>query len=906
MGKWLDSHVPLSIYRPHLSSSSQRVPTLLCSCFPHSRTLKGYLRDFLLFSSCSNLFAASISCSYTVAKLTQVNLEDLYKIMAVNAYLRHDLGVTWIIANTPNWKTIVLPPKQYLTIGTYQSGFTNDGRRIPVEPSYEVDWHQPAEPWRPYIPVTDEAGLGGVARWLYGGKEDLETLAVVEGEENVFCVDGEVWSAMRRASRLVRLALEEVVRKTSYSGTHPSPPRDLDLDDVFRGTEKNVLTSLWNQRRHCLDALGFLSYVSHALDLKDYNPYLLEDSAALELVRHACTLPKRGVAVRLSEFQTASGGPIKGFKKEWGRWLKDKIPVAVVWCREIAEDPAYGFVTDRGEDFYLRVDNPSERAPRTLWLAPRYHDHLAYPISLQDAEILEDSVRFEIYENLYEKVNLKVYFLDCPLRAPKPRRVIQRNPFGDLDDELDYGDHSSDIEPPALPRVEGRTDHFRFRRLRQFVNPDTLMTRQMEAAGLLALFPPETDPSDESFDLNDREERDRREYEYSLPSQTRRRIYDDYDPEPSFEDYEEYWEYEQRSRSSDCSMDGGHSSQSDSDMRSVEGTGAPEIVPEGTKEGPRRPLWERLGLAEDRRAGEKEESRARADGHTTPTGGSPAQWWEEWKTSLSDDEARLEAATLFEGEEVPANETFLNDCHLAFPPSSKAWLLELIIANPYVTKSEICTKALKGGIAFRVGIPPSYEQSYAGARREELREAKALPRTTPFWTNETWSCLLDPPLRLVSDLQPFLPPQIAVNNSNTLIGAQYRRNLDRARYDPRLPLMLLYGGELARIAYQIGPRDMVLRLLTNPSDCWVAYQAKAEVDGKYIYETYANPADDPLAATLLGQFEYLQQRSFWPPVELFYGDLKWTGRWSEANETWFTSIWDKITAKTAVAQSYTK
>lgn len=612
------------------------------------------------------------------------------------------------------------------------------------------------------------------------------------------------------------------------------------------------------------------------------------------------TAAKRGVAVRLEDFQTPSGTPTKGLLREWERWLKDGVPVAVIWSEERARSAGAEFVLSNSEDYHLRIENARQPALISYAFAPRLHDPIAYPIGFTEKAELDDLVRFEKYESAYEKLNLQVYYLDCPRRLPRPSRVITRNPYGELDDELDYGDHSSDVEYLPFPTAEGRKERLRIRKLRQYVVAATRMKVQMDAARLSHLYPPPCDVSEEAFDLFDLEEIEKLSGRIEDP--IRRKVEDDYDPEPECEegplDEEE----------SDYSMGKESTERSYSDMElslSGESVAASFARPtlEQRIEGSRKSLWERLGPKEGDVASERAEG---TEGTSTPTVSTPMERLELWKRSIANDPTRYTPKPSFDATLFEVDEAFLRRCEIQLPASTQAWLLDLALDDPGVTWGTLCSRALANGCSFRLGFPLSFEQYFAEPRRKEVQDANERFRTPPFWTNDRTVQLLEPPIRITSDLSPFRPPQVAIANDNRSICVKYRTALDHARYDPRLPLMLEYGGYLWRIATEIGPGNLANKILRGPSDNWAVYQVKAEFDRSRIYETYANPADDPLVAILIGKFDKLQGRSIWPPPDLFYNNQKWTGVWTEANETWFIKVWEEIKNKTAVAQAYAR
>lgn len=209
--------------------------------------------------------------------------------------------------------------------------------------------------------------------------------------------------------------------------------------------------------------------------------------------------------------------------------MGEVVPIAVVWSEERARNTSAGFVFSNSEDYQLRLETARRPERVSYAFAPRYHDPLAYPINSSEKAALHDLVRFERYENDYERLNLQVYYLVCPRRLPRPSRVITRNPYGDLDDELDYGDHSSDVEYPPLPTADGRQERLRIRKLRQYVVLATKMKAQMEAAGMAHLYPPLCDASEDSFDIDDLEEIERMSGIWEEP--VRKRLEDDYDPQ---------------------------------------------------------------------------------------------------------------------------------------------------------------------------------------------------------------------------------------------------------------------------------------------------------------------------------------------------------------------------------------
>jgi hypothetical protein len=125
---------------------------------------------------------------------------------------------------------------------------------------------------------------------------------------------------------------------------------------------------------------------------------------------------------------------------------------------------------------------------------------------------------------------------------------------------------------------------------------------------------------------------------------------------------------------------------------------------------------------------------------------------------------------------------------------------------------------------------------------------------------------------------------------------------------PEARSLLFYGGYVSRLMVEVMGKEKIRDVMKGPSHRFLAHgdrhMLKDEKEWDYRdSEMGADFISDPMLTEIYGLTED-KMRSLWPPLEHFNEMDRWTGIWSQQNETWFNSVWDLIRDGRMIPQAW--
>jgi hypothetical protein len=124
--------------------------------------------------------------------------------------------------------------------------------------------------------------------------------------------------------------------------------------------------------------------------------------------------------------------------------------------------------------------------------------------------------------------------------------------------------------------------------------------------------------------------------------------------------------------------------------------------------------------------------------------------------------------------------------------------------------------------------------------------------------------------------------------------------LNRVTYlfhHPEARRFVFYGGFISRLAVEIMGQDFLTQAVQEPSHRYLAHGQRTIIQEENQWESRdsemrSTSAEDEVLKDIYGYTT--ESRSLWPPLHVFLESERWTGLWSNHNETWFKKMMEMI------------
>ncbi|GJF00793.1 hypothetical protein PsYK624_170940 [Phanerochaete sordida] len=279
---------------------------------------------------------------------------------------------------------------------------------------------------RPWIPArtSEESAYWP---WLFGRGSDYPDVQAVPGstfDVHPVCREKglEVTAVLRDLLLATKAARKECSADPPRVPVVPRPPFP-SLETRLSPADVERAVNRW--RLGCLDLLGFLAYVLH----EDYPPFDFDaevTASSREAARfYVFEAPRRGVFLNLPDYDYEIG--TMKFCREL--WLKAKVPFAYPW------KDGHGLLYDDAWDPFLpgnyaRITNPFTFGQECAAIAEEFGSDVAFLVRPGLRATYDLLYFYEDYADAKWKVNLRVYYADCPRLAARGEtaRVIGPSP----------------------------------------------------------------------------------------------------------------------------------------------------------------------------------------------------------------------------------------------------------------------------------------------------------------------------------------------------------------------------------------------------------------------------------------------------------------------------------------------
>ena len=215
---------------------------------------------------------------------------------------------------------------------------------------------------------------------------------------------------------------------------------------------------------------------------------------------------------------------------------------------------------------------------------------------------------------------------------------------------------------------------------------------------------------------------------------------------------------------------------------------------------------------------------------------------------------------------------FINKLRVQLP-----WRTEMIIISylerfPDATSDELLRFALKYGLPVVVSWDQNHGRKWAQGYRDEHGPC-----------SEYHEVLAHRPI------------------PSTLTPSRICQNwLDRVTYlfhHPEARRFIFYGGFISRLAVEIMGQDYLSQAVQGPSHRYLAHGQRTVIQEETQWESRdsemrCTSAEDEVLKDIYGYTT--ENRSLWPPLPVFLESERWTGLWSNHNETWFKKMMEMI------------
>jgi hypothetical protein len=139
---------------------------------------------------------------------------------------------------------------------------------------------------------------------------------------------------------------------------------------------------------------------------------------------------------------------------------------------------------------------------------------------------------------------------------------------------------------------------------------------------------------------------------------------------------------------------------------------------------------------------------------------------------------------------------------------------------------------------------------------------------------------------------------IAPTSTTAEACQDWLEHIQRLFRRPEARSLVFYGGYVSRLMVEFMGREQLKDVLRGPSHTFLAHgnrhMLKDQSEWDYRdSEMGADFASDPMLTEIYGLTED-RTKSLWPPLEHFCEMARWTGVWSDHNETWFDLVMDLI------------
>ncbi|KAH7905688.1 hypothetical protein BJ138DRAFT_1118245 [Hygrophoropsis aurantiaca] len=216
--------------------------------------------------------------------------------------------------------------------------------------------------------------------------------------------------------------------------------------------------------------------------------------------------------------------------------------------------------------------------------------------------------------------------------------------------------------------------------------------------------------------------------------------------------------------------------------------------------------------------------------------------------------------------------------HLDLPPTTAVRCHVLLAESPELEPTDLPSLCLARGMPFRIWVP-------VGGLKQLMPSGLSGGRSKPAYLTAA-----------EAGFSAKGPAEAC---------AEYLLRASTLMMRPHARRFLTMGGLLWRIALEFGPPGLYQAALAGPSIDTTFYNA-----GEYLPATGEtdDTVSDEEVDVLLGGYDgpgYRQRLSLWPPLKMLTDSGRWTGEWTETNETWFAGRVALIRAKSLLAfQSY--
>ena len=769
----------------------------------------------------------------------------------VNGNLRREHGVLWLVVNNPDWQTVSLPRKVGLTLRSPILELIE----VPQDPSYSdyhdnVGWHDGDRPWLPWIPVANSRTADFPWHYLLS------------------CIAPEYPHDLHAYASHILCAYESV--RTRYPDTNsiPSPP-PMPAHDQHLGDPNRLLHS-------CLHALAYLYYIGMKLHLKSFDQSAIPIEKPRDLVNsilNNCT-PK-GVALDLENLGSRNQAPTTAFKEEFFQWLTGEVPVYILWTEELETSPLAQFMTSPSSPLYVHIENREVNVPRVYLAAENYGSNVGHVITQSTARKLVSRYCYELYQSNYNKVNHQVFFLDYPLTGAKNQdelmlQSIQTRRLMELMHE-EFGTCRYFLSKSTMPRDVGREA------------PDMVSTgmRIISSSSPLSLHTTPCAPTTKvaSIDPFLATQRSR-----TVCSTSANMLV----PEPSITEGSPF-----RVTTAPASTFTPTTTRdlplfrqplakapaSDTTAYSIVNPAAPvsrgsaddaESQPPKKRQNTR---WGRDGMERIMEGSRQIVGRGcieEVQPHTLLALQSEAlKIAKNWVEGLAQDPGERTPLPLLSW--LIPDLRYLNGSKIDLPVTSMAWVTELVLHNSEASRCDIVLFCIKHGAPLRLAFNDGYFDNPALLARHRQDLIDFVPRNRPVWASDMQNMQeklgITPAMKSVA-----LPTALEVAD----FCLSYRKAIDSVMCHPRLPIVLHYGALTSKIASKVGNMRLLDSSVKGPSLAWVEYRMGTFNNG-FWYESYEDPAQDPLVPLLLGQFRSCNEISLWPPYHVFCDSRQWSG-----------------------------
>jgi hypothetical protein len=216
---------------------------------------------------------------------------------------------------------------------------------------------------------------------------------------------------------------------------------------------------------------------------------------------------------------------------------------------------------------------------------------------------------------------------------------------------------------------------------------------------------------------------------------------------------------------------------------------------------------------------------------------------------------------------------FVNNLIVRLPYKSEMVLICYFEQFPDAKPAELLAVCIRFGMPVFISWPRDVGKRWASEYREDQGE-----------------CAVTHQELVVTFIAPALTTAQACREWLTRIQRLCRR--------PEARGLLFYGGYVSRLMVEVMGTEHVRDVMKGPSHRFLAHgdrnMLKDEKEWDYRdSEMGGDFISDPMLTEMYGVTED-RTRSLWPPLEHFNEMDRWTGMWSDQNETWFRSVWDLI------------